>query len=67
MVFPILKGNALSVAGVWTAFDEEWLIEKCTIAFQKRNNDLFLAKTKVYHKFLGGITKDHWKEIEKRM
>lgn len=66
-VFPVLKGNLLGVAGVWNGFDEKWLNENCTDCYQKKNKAVLRFKNKVYPKFLGWMTKDHWKEIEERM
>ncbi len=66
-VFPVLKGNIVSVAGEWNGFDELWLYEQCEAAYLKKNNILFRLKTKISHKSLGSITKEHWKAIEIRM
>ena len=66
-VFPVLKGNLLSVAGVWNAFDEKWLKEACTKTYFKRNKNFHKWKTKLYNQFLHSMRKDHWTEIENRM
>lgn len=36
-VFPVLFKNGLSVAGVWTGFDESWLIETISKSLKKNN------------------------------
>jgi len=66
-VFPVLKGNLLSIAGVWNGFDENWLKEHCTKAYFKRNNSFFKWKTKLYNQFLYSMREDHWTEIENRI
>jgi len=66
-VFPVLKNNLLSVAGVWSGFDQNWLIENCTKAYLKRDNKLFRFKIKVYSLYLYSTRQQHWKEIEQRI
>ncbi|WP_458627079.1 DUF7079 family protein [Winogradskyella sp. PC D3.3] len=66
-VFPVLKGNLISVAGQWNGFDEKWLNESCTKAYLKRKNRVFRWKTKLYNLFLYSMRKDHWTEIENRI
>ena len=38
VVFPVLYGNLMSVAGVWTAFDEAWLTDKCHKQRERRDS-----------------------------
>ncbi len=66
-VFPVLKGNLMSVAGEWNGFDEKWLKKACTKTYLKRKNSLFRWKTKLYNQFLYSMRKDHWTEIENRI
>ena len=66
-VFPVLKGNILSVAGEWNGFDEKWLIENCNRSFERKKRSIFRIKVRIYNGFLGGMRKSHWDEIEKRM
>ncbi len=40
-VFPVLQANLYSPAGVWDAFDEEWLYERCARNYRRRGNALF--------------------------
>ena len=66
-VFPVLKGNIISVAGEWNGFDEKWLKDACTKAYFKRKNSFFKWKARLYNHFLYSMRKDHWIEIEKRI
>ncbi|MEM9075404.1 MAG: hypothetical protein AAGC43_00115 [Bacteroidota bacterium] len=66
-VFSVLKANLLSVAGVWTGFDEAWLYAICTKSYLKKDKPLLRLKNKIYHLFLRKMTKDHWFEIKKRI
>ncbi len=66
-VFPVLKGNLMSVAGEWGGFDENWVNENCGKMYLKRTGFCFRLKAKLYHKFLFWTRKDHWKEIEHLM
>ena len=66
-VFPVLKENLLSVAGVWDGFNKKWLNESCTKAYFKRTNTFFTWKIKLYNRFLYSMRKDQWIEIENRL
>lgn len=66
-VFPVLKGNLLSVAGVWNGFDEKWLYENCTESYQNKNRNMVRLKNRMYHRFLGLMTKNHWRKVEEEM
>lgn len=63
-VFPVLKGNLISVAGAWNGFDEKWLYENCSESYRKKNKAIIRFKNRVYHWFLGRMTTDHWKKVE---
>ena len=65
-VFPVLKANLLSVAGVWDGFDEVWLHAACEKAYSKRNNGFFRWKTSILSRFLYHASKHHWDEIANR-
>lgn len=43
-VFPVLWTNSITVAGVWSGFDEEWLVKEIIVSLKKRNRikDFFL-------------------------
>ncbi|GAA4276552.1 DUF7079 family protein [Aquimarina mytili] len=66
-VFPVLKENVLSVAGIWNGFDENWLNLACEKVYHKRRSIFFRWKTKFYNRFLYPMRKDHWIEIENRL
>ncbi|WP_273273743.1 DUF7079 family protein [Maribacter polysiphoniae] len=66
-VFPVLKNNLLSAAGVWNGFDEKWLHEACEKVYLKRKNRFFRWKIMCYNRFLYWMRKDHWIEMENRI
>lgn len=66
-VFPVLKGNIITVAGEWNSFDENWLNESSTKAYLKRDNKFYRFKIKIYNMFFQVLRKEHWKEIENRI
>lgn len=66
-VYPSLMINLLSVAGVWTEFDEDWLNKRCTNAFRKRNTVSYQLKNWFYAQFFKKMRAENWIEIEKRM
>lgn len=63
-VAPVVYPNTLSVAGEWTGFNEEWLIEEIVkkINQEKKQSSIF---NKIYKKYIDSITSDYWEEIEK--
>jgi len=62
-VFPVLQLNLLSVAGEWSGFDEEWLIESIVSSINSRNSVRKLAIKGLYVVFKG-VNKDYWEELE---
>lgn len=62
-VFPILQTNLLSVAGVWTGFDEEWLVEKIISRLHSKNlfND---AGLEVSYQAFKWMFKNYWSRLE---
>ena len=66
-VFPVLKENLLTPAGVWNGFDKDWLYKNCKYYYKKRNRLLFQVKIKIYNILFGWMRKKHWAEIEIRM
>ncbi len=66
-VFPVLKENLLSVAGVWTGFNENWLNKACEKVYFKRKHRFFRWKIRFYNRFLYSMRKVHWTEIESRI
>ncbi len=66
-VFPVVKSNLFSVAGVWGGFDKVWLYASCEKAYQKKDRPIFQFKTRVYHFFFKWMTKEHWDKIEEHL
>ncbi len=66
-VFPVLKENLLSVTGVWTGFNENWLNDACEKVYHKKKNRFFRWKIRFYNWFLYSMRKAHWTEIESRI
>ncbi|MGI9541811.1 MAG: DUF7079 family protein [Cyclobacteriaceae bacterium] len=66
-VFPLLQQNLHSVAGVWGAFESEWVIKECAQQQKKRKNWWYRRYCDSYYFVYGGMHKQLWKEIEKRM
>ncbi|MFS4493690.1 hypothetical protein [Maribacter sp. 2308TA10-17] len=62
-VFPVLHTNLLTVAGIWTGFQEEWLITEIMRKLEKRN---FLSRLMngIMYAFLKSMQKDNWRKIE---
>jgi hypothetical protein len=62
-VFPVLKTNLISVAGVWEGFDEAWLINKIESKLKKRTKliSIGLEVSFVRHK---KMFEDHFKRLE---
>src|SRR5690606_7383951 len=62
-VAPVVSPNSLSVAGEWSGFNEEWLIEEIVKRInQKKGNSIF---NKIYKKYIDTLTNSYWKGIEK--
>lgn len=62
-VAPVVSPNTLTVAGEWSGFDEEWLIEEIVKKInQEKRNSIF---NKIYKKYIDSITNLYWKQIEK--
>ncbi len=66
-VFPVLKNNLTSVAGVWDGFDPDWLQEQCSLAFTKRNNNWYRWRIRCYLAFFGNPLKADWHVIEQHL
>ena len=65
-VFPVLYINLLSVAGVWSGFQEEWLVDEITKKNQKRTRFRHNLDRLNYF-FFKGMNKGYWKKLEKHM
>jgi len=61
-VFPILHHNLLAVAGIWTGFQEEWLVNKITKKIQNRTAFSRLINRIVYWFFKS--MKEPWGKLE---
>lgn len=66
-VFPLLQQNRLSVAGVWTGFKPEWVVEECAIREKKRKSWWYRMYCNFYYSLFGGTHKQLWKDIEYRL
>jgi len=66
-VFPLLQQNLLSVAGVWTGFKPEWVVTECAKREKRRKSWSYRMYCYCYYFLFGGMHKELWKEIEKRM
>ncbi len=64
-VFPILKWNMLAVVGVWDAFDQDWLLEKCYSNFLKKDKIWFRLSINLQCKLFSSIYTRPWDIIAK--
>jgi len=53
-VTPVLRGNMLSMAGVWSGFDEDWLREKLAPNIERRP---------FFRLGVFWMIRSHWKEV----
>lgn len=62
-VFPLLQNNLMSVAGVWSGFDEKWLVERIQESLSKRNA---LRKIAIEGAYLTNkwMNKGYWEKLE---
>lgn len=62
-VFPILYTNLLNVAGVWSGFDEDWLIEKITSRLTNKTkfNDIAVE---IKYQMFKWMYREYWKKLE---
>lgn len=65
-VFPILRYNLLNVSGVWTGFQEDWLVKEISKKLQNRN---FVGRLLNSFKYLffGKMNKVYWQQIESQL
>ena len=61
-VCPVCRWNALSPAGEWAGFDDEWLMEKIGPRYEKRIRFEFLFK--IRHRWMYA---KHWKKVKMRI
>jgi hypothetical protein len=62
-VFPVLGLNLISVAGVWSGFDEEWMIEKMIHSLKRRTKLKDLRLKLTFRLFKGGFN-SYWDAVE---
>lgn len=63
-VFPVLQENLLAITGVWTGFNEEWLIESIENSIGKRKALKNILIDGAYFLFKS-MTQDYWLQVEK--
>lgn len=64
-VLPLLYPNLLSVAGIWTAFEELWLFEGCAKYYHRRNYRLHRWKCRMLNAmFCSRFRQESWNKIE---
>lgn len=62
-VYPILKANLVSVAGVWEGFDETWLISKIESKLKKRTK-LIATSLEVSYAMSKKMFDNHFKILD---
>ncbi|RKR14248.1 hypothetical protein CLV91_0323 [Maribacter vaceletii] len=62
-LFPVLHYNLLSGAGVWTGFDEDWLINSILNSLSKRNK-LKTIFIKAYFQINKRMFTTYWEKLE---
>lgn len=62
-VAPVVSQNTLSVAGEWSGFNEEWLIEKIVKKINQGKRSIIFNK--IYKKYIDSVTYSFWEQIEK--
>src|SRR3954447_4978992 len=63
-VAPVVFPNLLSVAGEWTGFDEEWLVNEVTKQVGRRSPVLrTLVKLGIGRKLMTFATERHWRKL----
>src|SRR5690606_21791718 len=64
-VAPVLSGNLVSTAGVWSGFDEAWLEEEIIKRINsKKSVSVFNS---IYKKYVDRLTDTCWRRVEKIM
>ena len=62
-VFPVLQMNLSSVAGTWTGFDENWLVEAITLQTENKSISKRIA-IEVSYFFNKWMTAGYWKKLK---
>jgi len=63
-IFSVLQPNLMSVAGEWTEFDKEWLVNCIKKSLAKRNTVKKIGIESSYLTFKW-MCKDYWEKLEK--
>lgn len=63
-VFPVLRSNLMDVAGVWTGFKEEWLVNKILQSLSKRSA-VKKIEIETSYRALKWMNRDYWRKLEK--
>ena len=67
-VAPVVAPNLLTVAGVWTGFDERWLCAAIIDNLRRRPRYLrFLARFPLTRRMMTYATEDHWTKLVERV
>lgn len=66
-VFPSLRYNLSSTAGVWSSFDQEWLVDMCAKNRSRRKNPLFRIKTRLNGFLFNKMRSEQWDKLERIM
>lgn len=64
-VAPVVSPNLMSTAGVWSGFDEEWLIER--VIKRIKNGKPKSLFNKIYRRYIDQMTNRYWKQISERL
>ena len=62
-IFPVLYTNLRSVAGIWSGFEEKWLVEEITNNFKRKNYFLRL-RIKIRYATMKWMFADYWTGVE---
>jgi hypothetical protein len=62
-VFPVLYANLLSVAGVWSGFEEQWLLAEIIKNLENKNHFLTL-RVKFRYATMKWMLVDYWTKVE---
>lgn len=65
-VYPVLQFNLMNPAGVWTGFEEDWLLESCTAYYRTKRSRLDAFRMR-WRLLLSAHRRDYWKKIGRLM
>ncbi len=64
-VFPVLQSNLLDMTGVWSGFDEKWLLYRCEKLFYERKNPMKRGIHRFKNLFLYWMRRRHFEEVRR--